>query len=942
MSFLEDYFGLSGEHTEESVCCPFPHTINGHQYQETNPSASVNIDKRVFHCMACDRGYSEQGFIKELLGTSDIDAYEIQRIFNADTQENLLTWSEEAVLEPETKQLCLDLGISETVIRQLRLATHPKTKAIAFPAFMYGHVVDIRCYAPGKSPKVKSRKGSKSGFVIPYDLWQETSENIPTLICAGEKDMAVARSHGFNAITLTGGERALPKFKKPFANRHIIIVYDNDDTGREAAQHLADWLYPIAKSVKVCTGFHSGMQNGEDITDFFVKYHHSSEDLAEIIRNTQDHQPSETPTDSPVILANKKPVTLLQASAAENRCNIQVSNVQVTAVSEQTFACPAAVVATKTHEDKNAVMKQGETRTWQLSTDNIGDIIGLVDNNLSKSMTEDALREYMHILKKERYIQFKTLNECTVYKCVVTDLFETTNTEDTQPMEYVCYSINKRLQSGHKYKLSYRLIANRQKGSQLVLVAFESETAEDSVNNFTTSSEHIRSLQQIQKPESVSVPDWLNENAERLKSHLGYDGNNLLITTLDLAFHTVLNFNFGNTKNIRGYLDTLIIGESRVGKSSTAETLRNLYHLGTFTSLAGNAATIAGLIGGSNKTSGGMQTRAGIIPQNNGGLIIFEELAKSGTAIIKELTDVRSSNEVRISRVSGTITMPANVRMITLSNPKTADGDIRSISSYPNGIQVIKDLIGTAEDIARYDIMLVLADRGNSQIDPLWQPMESFPEESYRARIRWIWSRKPEQIHFERNAEKYLVEQCNLLNREYDTHVRLFGTEAWKKVARLSIAIAGYCVSTDAEDYSSINVRKEHIDAAVEYFKAIYDNDTFRLKDYVRFEKKFTDIDDDGIAMLQRIYDRSPSIIATLQQESSVTKHTLTAATGMSQEEVNKLLAMLTEGCFIKHSGREIIPTQRLRKGLPHLSAKKHIQTVGQIRQEGGIDFEDI
>ena len=61
MSFLEDYFGLSGEHTEESVCCPFPHTINGHQYQETNPSASVNIDKRVFHCMACDRGYSEQG-----------------------------------------------------------------------------------------------------------------------------------------------------------------------------------------------------------------------------------------------------------------------------------------------------------------------------------------------------------------------------------------------------------------------------------------------------------------------------------------------------------------------------------------------------------------------------------------------------------------------------------------------------------------------------------------------------------------------------------------------------------------------------------------------------------------------------------------------------------------------------------------------------------------
>ena len=121
---------------------------------------------------------------------------------------------------------------------------------------------------------------------------------------------------------------------------------------------------------------------------------------------------------------------------------------------------------------------------------------------------------------------------------------------------------------------------------------------------------------------------------------------------------------------MRGYLDTLIVGESRTGKSSTANTLRKEYGLGVFTSLAGNSATIAGLIGGSNKTPTGFQTRAGVIPQNHRGLVIFEEFGKCKQDVVSELTDIRSSNEVRIARVSGTITLPALVRMIALTNAK--------------------------------------------------------------------------------------------------------------------------------------------------------------------------------------------------------------------------------------------------------------------------------
>ena len=184
---------------------------------------------------------------------------------------------------------------------------------------------------------------------------------------------------------------------------------------------------------------------------------------------------------------------------------------------------------------------------------------------------------------------------------------------------------------------------------------------------------------------------------------------------------TVLQCNFGTFNGLRGYLDTLIVGESRVGKSSTSETLRSTYGLGTFVSLAGNSATIPGLVGGSNKTATGYQTRAGIIPQNHRGLIIFEEFGKSNNNVITELTDIRSSNTVRITRVAGTITLPAVVRMIALTNPKNTNGVIKSIASYPHGIAILTELVETAEDIARYDMIVILADKGTSQINPLWE-----------------------------------------------------------------------------------------------------------------------------------------------------------------------------------------------------------------------------
>lgn len=932
MSFLTEYFDIVEDSAEVAVCCPFTHyTENGLPYQETHASAHVNTLENLFHCKACGAAGSELTMIQRLLGCNYAAAKKIQRCFS--TMETIEEWSKENLTDA-TKSRAIELGISEEVIQELNIKTPEFTEdVIAFPVFMYGHLMDVRQYNPGCTPKIKSRSNCPTGLIIPYDIWRHTPANRVTLLCAGEKDMAIARTKGFNAITLTGGESTLPCQLNAFKDRHVAIVYDNDDTGKTGAIKVANELLKVTSYVKVVENYKQGMENKEDITDYFTKYHKTKEDLIKCIEETPWYEGNLKATKNVPVM------DLLEASHPNNVGRLVKSNVQIVAISEATFSCPSHLIGEKFKEAQSGdMMQEGDFKEWELTEDTIQDILHMIDNNFREDAIKKNYRNILGIMQKEKYVNIKPLKRVTVFKCFLTDMYETTDTTTTQPMEYTAYSINEKLESGQKYMVTYKLVPHPYKGQQLIMLITNAQQANDSVTNFELTDSVKESLKTITDLPG-SLNDKINSLTEKVKGLLGYNGINTLIQAIDFAYHTPLQFNFGSFKNVRAYLDTIIVGESRTGKSSTADCLRKLYGLGTFTSLAGNSATIPGLVGGSNKTPTGYQTRAGIIPQNHRGLIIFEEFGKSNNSVITELTDIRSSNEVRITRVAGTIALPAMVRMITLTNPKNKGSQIQSIASYPNGIAVLTDLVEAAEDIARYDMIVILPDRGNTQIDPLWVPEQPLDQKIYKDRIRWVWSRTSEQIVMDREVEMYIVQMANLLNQTYEGHIKIFGTEAWKKLSRLAIAVAGYVCSTD-ESYENIIVLKEHVDYATNYLVNLYDNPTFKLKEFINYEKQYTTIDNDGIAALQTIYDKNPMLILQLEQCSSTSKNILAAATGMTAEELNKALNSLTKALFIKFHNHEIIPTERFRLGLGEIERKTYAPKVGEYNAE--IQMGDV
>lgn len=361
--------------------------------------------------------------------------------------------------------------------------------------------------------------------------------------------------------------------------------------------------------------------------------------------------------------------------------------------------------------------------------------------------------------------------------------------------------------------------------------------------------------------------------------------------------------------------------------SATTKTAIEVYGLGQIVSLAGKSATINGLIGGSMKVgaSDRYATKAGVLPMNHKGLVILEELGKATADLMRELTDIRSSNRVRITRVDNTVDLPCMLRMIYLTNPKSRDGETQSVESFPHGIEIVTGLVSAPEDIARFDNICIIGDKASVDYTKMEEATEEYSIKAYRDRIRWIWSRKPEQIIITKEADMLLRQLCNKLNGIYETHIKIFGTELRQKIARIAVAIAGYRVSTDST-FETIQVLPAHVDEAATYFKDLYDNSTFKILRYVNDQKQYSEVTPDGIATLEAVFNKKNGapLVYALDQRSVCTLNELMASTGTTRDDLNMLLQPLLKACMIQFSDQnKIRPTEKYRLTRPQINVKR-------------------
>lgn len=888
------------------VCCPFPHhdkTFNM-DYYETKPSASINKDMGAFNCFVCGRHGNELEFAQMLTGLPKEDIIK-GHLVQEELEDDYSNWEQlqhQDLLNDFDMLLKLkDLNITGQVIESVKLGKI--TNKLATPVFVNGKLKNVARYNINKlpnTPKVEYMPNSKTGDIVPFDLWKNNFNN--TIICEGEKDMLVARSYGMNAITLTGGSQASikPEYLENFRNRNVYIVYDNDDAGRTGAKKLYKQL------IDYCNVFITNIgsickEEKEDISDFFNKYNKSREDFIYILENNSRQLTQNELKDI------KTKTSLNFSKLSDNIKNSIIkrnvrSSLQIIATCLDTFAIPEYAIF-KLKDGIEADKRK--TVSWFLK-DSSGNFLELMEGKIKTKDIPDILASICKLPKK--WYDFYNLElgkEKTIYKCVVTDEVKDNEEEKTNETTIDLYSFIP-LEIGNCYDLDYKLFPHPREGQKLIAVAtnIRQTNYEFDKNN----DEYLKSLDKFKV--TTTINDKLNELYESARCHISPHSHYLdkkMWFMMDLVFNSPLDITYNG--KIRGALDIFILGDTRTGKSEASKNLTKLYDFGEVIPL--KTATVASLIGGTDERL--KRTKLGALPRHHKELAVLEEFSGAPADFIKSLTEIRSSNIVKIYRVAGEVKAPCKLRMITISNPIAYGTNLAQLISYPNGIEPLNELIKSPEDIARYDAFMLITQQ------PLLDPNQNglkeelkIDEACYKVKSKWIKSLKSENVIISEELGNYIFSKALELNNIFSCSFPVFGSETNKKIARLSSALA--CMLCNTVDYENIIVTKEHVDVIVNFLKSIYDNNVFRLKDFAEEEKSFNIVVDKDTALLNDMYPKNVTLIDFLANNSRVGRNELVTISGLNKDNFTKVFNLLASRKFVKLDREQVIPTIKFRK----------------------------
>lgn len=187
-------------------------------------------------------------------------------------------------------------GLKDKVIERYEIGfadRHWKTGAelykdhrgcITIPITRKEQLVNIRYHTTIKGKKIKD---------LPYDtgleyatwLYPENQLKHEKLIFSeGELDVLCSISHGLPAITATGGTGSWKKeFTDHFRHKTVYIIQDCDPAGQKGALRIAQELLGMAKEIKI---IELGLRNKGDLTDWFVTYGKTKEELRKLIDQT--------------------------------------------------------------------------------------------------------------------------------------------------------------------------------------------------------------------------------------------------------------------------------------------------------------------------------------------------------------------------------------------------------------------------------------------------------------------------------------------------------------------------------------------------------------------------------------------------------------------------------------------------------------------------------
>ena len=397
----------------------------------------------------------------------------------------------------------------------------------------------------------------------------------------------------------------------------------------------------------------------------------------------------------------------------------------------------------------------------------------------------------------------------------------------------------------------------------------------------------------------MPIGDKINEIYTDISTNVTgiYNRTNLHLA-IDLVYHSPLSFYFGKKLIEKGYPEALIIGDTRCGKSETSKKLIDHYRLGARSS--GENTTPAGLVGGLHQVRNGWRVSWGRIPINDKRLLFIDEVSGILAEQIAQMSDLRSSGVAELTKIQTERTL-ARTRLVWLSNPRSSD----SINNFGSGTEIITNLIGKPEDIARFDFVIILEKDEINEDDADERKQPSVPHvltsDLCHNLVLWAWSRHPEQVRLGAATIDACHDFGKLMGRKYSSDCPIVNSMEQKiKLARLSVALACRLFSCD-DTGQNVIVTPDHVAYVHDFLNKQYDVSHFAY-DMFSYKKIHEGYIKDTKQVVELISQWGEETCWQVLDNSQITVKYIEESTGAQYDDAKAQVAVLLKNRCIKKS----------------------------------------
>lgn len=838
--YKQEFEGWDGNHNT-NVICPF--------HDEKKASFSVNInDKGGCYCQACGLKIGSIIHFEKLRYTIEDDETAASSIYSKyirpvlaypkDT-ETFLSSFETALhgTPPTKKKIITDVQITEQTIERFNLGWDSGLRRVSIPIFdVYNQLLNIRLY---RLPSMREDESfpkllNTEGYGSPAELFPKQhllslcrGKHRPSVIYwfTGERDTLLAWDRGIPSFCYTTGENVCkPEWAEQIKEMgvEIRIVADNDKAGIDGARKRLALLHRQgirAEIIEIPTKTPHG--NNKDFSDY-IQHNGSTREFLKLGHNKNGSTPpEETKSETQGIHKIKDPqenkhggeFTVAEIGRNPNLLNIPISvKAIVSGKMDRTYSVPCEIEIGGT-QYKIPISRE----MLLLVRENDDQIIKLIQRWLG---SKSPLKVLKHI----------TVTEIEIIPMIQPGI-------DTLYVNQRCYYFGDYLECNKPYMMQL-IPTTDMRTQETIAMVTDVKPISNILDKYTFGDESCRILEEEFNVGSEDVYNSLKTLARSISnnwSHI-FNRDDLHICAL-LTWLSPLQFEFPCEGIQRGWLNTLILGDTETGKSRVCQKLTNLFSCGVF--INAESCSYVGLVGGAVKSSSGMFIlRWGKIPLYNRQLVVVEELSGLTTEEISYMSEIRSAGIARYDKAGLTGETSAKTRLICLSNVR---GLGKSLADYNTGVQAAQGLVGHNEDLARFDLILTATDdEVEGKIinqDQTTKERESFSSvelTAFKELAMFAWSLKPDQIDFTTSAYRACLQQTLKMTGEYHSSLPVFKSGSGRlKLARIALSIACIQFSWDHEK-KKLLVLDKHVEAAAKILKHLYDKPSFG---YSRFSK---------------------------------------------------------------------------------------------------------